>query len=94
MENKKNGHSDFVASSTTNQSYSSPILERKQKYGFSALQMGEEEKTWEKFDAQPTAENGNLQQGNPSLQLDSWTLDGKKPVFFLLRIEFPDPIRQ
>jgi hypothetical protein len=71
MENKKNGHSDFVASSTTNQSYSSPILERKQKYGFSALQMGEEEKTWEKFDAQPTAENGNLQQGNPSLQLDS-----------------------
>jgi hypothetical protein len=26
--------------------------------------------------------------------LDSWTLDGKKPVFFLLRIEFPDPIRQ
>jgi hypothetical protein len=40
----KNGHSDFVTSSTTNQSYSSPILERKQKYVFSALQMGEEEK--------------------------------------------------
>lgn len=46
---------------------------------------------WEKFDAQPTAENGNLQQGNPSLQLDSWTLDGKEPVFFPTPDGIPGP---